>query len=182
MPVKRPPLTPKQVEARDAFFHQHVPIVYHVVGRLRGHEAVRRLGGRHDASQVGMIALLHACSHFDGARGVKFFSYAMKCVRNAIVQKGLACKVLRQVDEEVTPFRAVCEEKGHDWRTDLLLRSLRKLNAADRRLLELRFGFGGRTAMGNTELGNLYGRTRDAMNQRVQAALRRLRKKMEENV
>lgn len=67
-------------EERNALCVRHLPLVGHVVSRLRRRsQAVRRLG-RPEAFAAGCLALVVASRRFDPARGVKFLSYAFVTV------------------------------------------------------------------------------------------------------
>jgi RNA polymerase sigma factor (sigma-70 family) len=79
---------------RNSLVLANLGLVGWAVRRLHGWQ-LRRLGGRDDAFQAGVVALLRAAGHWDASRGVKFSVYATCAVRNHLLREALAAGPVR---------------------------------------------------------------------------------------
>lgn len=70
---------------REAMILEHLPLLYHIVGRL-----ALELPGRIDREDLlgfGMIGLVEAADSFDPGRGLKFSTFAFPRIRGAILDE-----------------------------------------------------------------------------------------------
>lgn len=70
------------MEAVEELLNENMRLVYFVMRRQ-----FSSLAGDQDLIQEGLIGLWKACLSYDGREGVKFSSFAIPCIRNAILME-----------------------------------------------------------------------------------------------
>ncbi len=95
--------------ARESLILQSAYLVKYVAGRLS--VGLPSVLDAEDVTSAGMIGLIRAVEHFDPGRGVPFESYAMTCIRGAILDQLRSLDVVsrstRQKSREIE--RAIVE-------------------------------------------------------------------------
>jgi RNA polymerase sigma factor (sigma-70 family) len=71
------------LEERNALVEAHLRLTGTVLRHLPP-ECLHRLGGEDDARQIAYLGLLRAAGYWDETRGLKFSTYAVHCMRNAL--------------------------------------------------------------------------------------------------
>jgi RNA polymerase sigma factor for flagellar operon FliA len=116
--------------ARESIILQYAPLVKYVAGRLS--IALPPVLDMDDVLSSGMVGLIRAVEHFDPQRGVPFESYAVTCIKGAILDQLRALDVIsrsvrqkaREIEKTMTALqtslgrlptdREVAEQMGLD--------------------------------------------------------------------
>lgn len=148
-----------------------------------------------DLISIGTIGLCKAVDGFDLSCGVKFSTYAVKCIRNEIV-KGIRCEPTNTIsfeepvcgagDDEICLRDTIGTEEdsvvNHILRPEqyaALEAALDSLDEIDRKILTLKFGLGGLQSMKQSQIAKLLGLSRQSICRHKLLALEKLRETME---
>lgn len=84
----------RTLEERNRLVEQHLPLVKHIVGRMKNGWAVLKLG-IHEALQVGNLSLIKAAANYDKAKGKSFMAHAWANIVRDINRAANADNVIR---------------------------------------------------------------------------------------
>jgi RNA polymerase sigma factor (sigma-70 family) len=141
---------------------------------LRTRPDARRLllaVGFDDLEQVGLLCLLRAAGRWDRGRGVQFSTFAFSYVLNGI-RKEILRQLSRRPTEAPPADEPAAPEPGRSF--EELYAALARLSAADRELLNRRFGLAGHEPHTLDSIARECGRTKEGVRKRVGKALARL--------
>lgn len=95
----------------QALVEENVRLVYFVFGKMTRSELISQY--REDLISEGFLGLVKAAQKFDESRGIKFVSFAAKCIRN---QMFMSLRKLRKQTEHETSLDAPIgmDEDGHE--------------------------------------------------------------------
>jgi RNA polymerase sigma factor (sigma-70 family) len=142
---------------------------------LRRRPDARRLlraVGFEDLEQEGLLGLLRAAGRWDRGRGVRFTTFAFPYVLNGIRMETFRQLYRRPPRAPLVSEPAAGAQNGPG--DEELYAALARLSAADRKVLEERFGLGGKAPHTYTSIARKCGRTKQAVRKRVAGALARL--------
>jgi RNA polymerase sigma factor (sigma-70 family) len=164
---------------RDALVVQWFGLVPWTMNRLRHHAAVRR--NWQDCRAEGFFALLRAATQWDESQGVKFNSYAVVCIRRAIMK--LAITSTRQApvlfsqlcdDDDDRAFDPADARNAADLdqyeNLDHLAAALARLRLRHQQVLVMRFGLDGQEYRTLVEIGDAFSLTAERVRQLEKAA------------
>jgi len=173
--------------AREQLILHNLRLVAHVVRKYANPQ------NQDDLMSVGNIGLIKAIDSFDPKNGVRFATYAGKCLQNEILmyfrtQKKLSCEVSINepidVDREGNPLTymeiiSVDDTIAED--IDLKIRGARarqliadRLSGREREILTLRFGLDGSEGLTQREIAARLGISRSYVSRLEKAALEKL--------
>ena len=139
--------------ARDTLIRHNLRLVAHICKKYYAGD-----GGQDDLISIGTIGLIKAVDTFDPAKGKKFASYASKCVENELrmnLRRSRKAGVQLSLQEPLEPggqltladtlpddtdMEADCESRAD---AASLRRLVDALPERERRVMQLRYGFGG---------------------------------------
>ncbi len=91
---------------RDAVILENRRLVYHTYKQLTKTQLILR--NEDDILSEGMIGLIRAADTFDATKGKRFSTYAVKCIRNAMLQ--YIRKIAKYWDKEVSLFAPIAQD------------------------------------------------------------------------
>ncbi len=95
---------------RDKLVTDNMRLVYHLYEKLTKNPLTENY--KDDIVSSGMLGLVKAANAFDEMRGVKFSTYAARCITNEMLM--FIRRMNRQVPHEVSLYAPVgTDEKGH---------------------------------------------------------------------
>ena len=176
---------------RDRLVEQYFPLVGWCLNRYRHLEAIKRLGPD-DAHSAGLCGLLRGAELWDETRGVKFITYAVRCILSHIRNHARTAYLIpiptHQMEKGRKPpgwmhyhdshsglpghLPAPQAPEGPD--TEPLTNALRCLDRRTRDVLRRRF-WKGQTLL---EVGNHYGVSRERIRQIEKEAIEKLRERL----
>lgn len=167
------------MENAEKLLHENVNLVYFVVRRQ-----FSSLAGDQDLIQEGLIGLWKACLRYDGREGVTFSSFAIPCIRNAILMELRKRRrgpdtvsidtSFGDGDNDFSLADTLVDRKSSAFEDDVFVEEfIQHLSAPDRRIMTLRCKGLTQKAIGSTvgisqtmvsrrltRIGTLYGRLR----------------------
>lgn len=177
--IKAPPLTPEQ----DALFHSCLPACYYYAGKM-----ARPGDDREELVSKAMVALVRAAQLFDPGRGLKFCTYAVRAIQNAVISHyvKLARREGRPVEVSLSAIPPGIIDIHSNYRQDLLgdlvraegmealKAGMRRLRRKHRRAIRMRY----LEEKPLHELGAAWGMSKEGARQTVERAVEALRKQM----
>jgi RNA polymerase sigma factor (sigma-70 family) len=142
---------------------------------LRRRPDARRLLGRldfEDLEQVGLLGLMRAAERWDPTRNAKFSTFAFHCVRNRLCQE-LRRQSYSGPGESPLTWEPTTVVMPEQW-TESLAAAMARLDAADRQLLEQRFGLRDEAPRTIVSIAREWGRPRKYVRKCLVRALNRL--------
>ena len=161
-------------QARDYFIEHNLRLVAHIVKKYYASYKEQE-----DLISIGTIGLIKAVSTFDAEKGIRFATYASRCIENEILmhfrgRKKYAQDVYIQdpidVDGDgnaltlmdiMAQEEDILEDVDLKMKNDRLYRYIaQSLDPRERQVICLRYGLGGRTPMAQREVAALLGISR----------------------
>ncbi len=180
-------------EARQKLILHNLRLVSHIVRKY--YSSARN---SEDLISIGTIGLIKAVDSFNQKNGVKFATYASKCIQNEILmnfrsQKKLSSEVsindTIDVDRDGNPLTymdVVCsdediaEEIDRKILTEKMLRSVdHLLDKRERQIIMMRYGLGGGTPLTQREIAQVLGISRSYVSRIEKSALSTLKSALE---
>ena len=180
-------------QARDILVERNLRLVAHIVKKYQGTGEETE-----DLISIGTIGLIKAVTTFDSGKGSRLATYAARCVENEIL---MHFRSLRKSAQDVSlsdyietgadgaPLElmdVICEdcdllEQVSDRESVSRLRKAidRCLTAQERRVVELRYGLGGREPLRQRQVAEKLGISRSYISRIEKRALQKLRKELE---
>lgn len=181
------------LEARNILVERNLRLVAHVMKKYYSQSA-----DQEDLISIGTIGLIKGITTFDTSKGARLATYAARCVENEIL---MHFRALRKSAQDVSlsdyietgadgaPLElmdVICEdcdllEQVSDRESVSRLRKAidRCLTAQERRVVELRYGLGGREPLRQRQVAEKLGISRSYISRIEKRALQKLRKELE---
>ena len=181
------------LEARNILVERNLRLVAHVMKKYYSQSA-----DQEDLISIGTIGLIKGITTFDTSKGGRLATYAARCVENEIL---MHFRSLRKSAQDVSlsdyietgadgaPLElmdVICEdcdllEQVSDRESVSRLRKAidRCLTAQERRVVELRYGLGGREPLRQRQVAEKLGISRSYISRIEKRALQKLRKELE---
>ena len=181
------------LEARNILVERNLRLVAHVMKKYYSQSA-----DQEDLISIGTIGLIKGITTFDTSKGARLATYAARCVENEIL---MHFRSLRKSAQDVSlsdyietgadgaPLElmdVICEdcdllEQVSDRESVSRLRKAidRCLTAQERRVVELRYGLGGREPLRQRQVAEKLGISRSYISRIEKRALQKLRKDLE---
>ena len=181
------------LEARNILVERNLRLVAHVMKKYYSQSA-----DQEDLISIGTIGLIKGITTFDTSKGARLATYAARCVENEIL---MHFRSLRKSAQDVSlsdyietgadgaPLElmdVICEdcdllEQVSDRESVSRLRKAidRCLTAQERRVVELRYGLGGREPLRQRQGAEKLGISRSYISRIEKRALQKLRKELE---
>ena len=181
------------LEARNILVERNLRLVAHVMKKYYSQSA-----DQEDLISIGTIGLIKGITTFDTSKGARLATYAARCVENEIL---MHFRSLRKSAQDVSlsdyietgadgaPLElmdVICEdcdllEQVSDRESVSRLRKAidRCLTAQERRVVELRYGLGGREPLRPRQVAEKLGISRSYISRIEKRALQKLRKELE---
>ena len=181
------------LEARNILVERNLRLVAHVMKKYYSQSA-----DQEDLISIGTIGLIKGIATFDTSKGARLATYAARCVENEIL---MHFRSLRKSAQDVSlsdyietgadgaPLElmdVICEdcdllEQVSDRESVSRLRKAidRCLTAQERRVVELRYGLGGREPLRQRQVAEKLGISRSYISRIEKRALQKLRKELE---
>ena len=181
------------LEARNILVERNLLLVAHVMKKYYSQSA-----DQEDLISIGTIGLIKGITTFDTSKGARLATYAARCVENEIL---MHFRSLRKSAQDVSlsdyietgadgaPLElmdVICEdcdllEQVSDRESVSRLRKAidRCLTAQERRVVELRYGLGGREPLRQRQVAEKLGISRSYISRIEKRALQKLRKELE---
>ena len=181
------------LEARNILVERNLRLVAHVMKKYYSQSA-----DQEDPISIGTIGLIKGITTFDTSKGARLATYAARCVENEIL---MHFRSLRKSAQDVSlsdyietgadgaPLElmdVICEdcdllEQVSDRESVSRLRKAidRCLTAQERRVVELRYGLGGREPLRQRQVAEKLGISRSYISRIEKRALQKLRKELE---
>ena len=181
------------LEARNILVERNLRLVAHVMKKYYSQSA-----DQEDLISIGTIGLIKGITTFDTSKGARLATYAARCVENEIL---MHFRSLRKSAQDVSlsdyietgadgaPLElmdVICEdcdllEQVSDRESVSRLRKAidRCLTAQERRVVELRYGLGGREPLRQRQVAEKLGISRSYISRIEKRALQKLRKELE---
>ena len=181
------------LEARNILVERNLRLVAHVMKKYYSQSA-----DQEDRISIGTIGLIKGITTFDTSKGARLATYAARCVENEIL---MHFRSLRKSAQDVSlsdyietgadgaPLElmdVICEdcdllEQVSDRESVSRLRKAidRCLTAQERRVVELRYGLGGREPLRQRQVAEKLGISRSYISRIEKRALQKLRKELE---
>ena len=181
------------LEARNILVERNLRLVAHVMKKYYSQSA-----DQEDLISIGTIGLIKGSTTFDTSTGARLATYAARCVENEIL---MHFRSLRKSAQDVSlsdyietgadgaPLElmdVICEdcdllEQVSDRESVSRLRKAidRCLTAQERRVVELRYGLGGREPLRQRQVAEKLGISRSYISRIEKRALQKLRKELE---
>lgn len=179
--------------ARNILVERNLRLVAHVMKKYYSQSA-----DQEDLISIGTIGLIKGITTFDTSKGARLATYAARCVENEIL---MHFRSLRKSAQDVSlsdyietgadgaPLElmdVICEdcdllEQVSDRESVSRLRKAidRCLTAQERRVVELRYGLGGREPLRQRQVAEKLGISRSYISRIEKRALQKLRKELE---
>ena len=181
------------LEARNILVERNLRLVAHVMKKYYSQSA-----DQEDLISIGTIGLIKGITTYDTSKGARLATYAARCVENEIL---MHFRSLRKSAQDVSlsdyietgadgaPLElmdVICEdcdllEQVSDRESVSRLRKAidRCLTAQERRVVELRYGLGGREPLRQRQVAEKLGISRSYISRIEKRALQKLRKELE---
>ena len=181
------------LEARNILVERNLRLVAHVMKKYYSQSA-----DQEDLISIGTIGLIKGITTFDTSKGARLATYAARCVENEIL---MHFRSLRKSAQDVSlsdyietgadgaPLElmdVICEdcdllEQVSDRESVSRLRKAidRCLTVQERRVVELRYGLGGREPLRQRQVAEKLGISRSYISRIEKRALQKLRKELE---
>lgn len=181
------------LEARNILVERNLRLVAHVMKKYYSQSA-----DQEDLISIGTIGLIKGITTFDTSKGARLATYAARCVENEILMhfRSLRKSALDvslsdyiETGADGAPLElmdVICEdcdllEQVSDRESVSRLRKAidRCLTAQERRVVELRYGLGGREPLRQRQVAEKLGISRSYISRIEKRALQKLRKELE---
>lgn len=179
-------------EARKKLIEHNLRLVSHIVKKYYSQSP-----NQDDLTSIGTIGLIKAVDSFSSENGVKFATYASKCIQNEILmhfrsKKKLGMEVSLNdtidIDKDGNPLTyldVICEDDNIAEELDLKISSemaakiiMKYLDEREREIIILRYGLGFEAPMTQKELAQRLGISRSYVSRIEKAALEKIKYRM----
>ena len=152
-----------------------------------------------DLISIGAIGLIKAGNTFDTAKKIKLATYASRCIENEILmylRRSCRLKLEVSLDEPLnidwdgnelllsdilgTDNDLVCRNIEEEVDRELLKIAMNKLSPRERRIMELRFGLGGRRELTQKQVADMMGISQSYISRLEKHILKILRREMQQ--
>ena len=159
------------LEARNILVERNLRLVAHVMKKYYSQSA-----DQEDLISIGTIGLIKGITTFDTSKGARLATYAARCVENEIL---MHFRSLRKSAQDVSLSDYI--ETGADGAPlelmDVICEDCDLLQ--ERRVVELRYGLGGREPLRQRQVAEKLGISRSYISRIEKRALQKLRKELE---
>ena len=182
-------------EARNILIERNLRLVAHVTKKFTSSKI-----GLDDLISTGTIGLIKAIPNFDHLKGIKFATYASKCIENEIFMHLRSIKKIHNdlflqdaisVDKEGNEVALIdllsndSESVGNEVELKMQVCQLYNkmkevLKTREKTILTLRYGLANSESKTQMEIGNLLGISRSYVSRIENRALKKLRKEFNE--
>ena len=181
------------LEARNILVERNLRLVAHVMKKYYSQSA-----DQEDLISIGTIGLIKGITTFDTSKGARLATYAARCVENEILMyfrsqrksaQDVSLSDYIETGADGAPLElmdVICEdcdllEQVSDRESVSRLRKAidRCLTAQERRVVELRYGLGGREPLRQRQVAEKLGISRSYISRIEKRALQKLRKELE---
>lgn len=152
-----------------------------------------------DLISIGTIGLIKAVNTFDAEKRIKLATYASRCIENEILMYlRRSCKLKLEVslDEPLnvdwdgnelllsdilgTDNDLVCRDIEDEVDKELLNIAMNRLNPREKRIMELRFGLGGRSELTQKQVADMMGISQSYISRLEKHILKTLKREMQQ--
>ena len=152
-----------------------------------------------DLISIGAIGLIKAVNTFDTEKKIKLATYASRCIENEILmylRRSCRLKLEVSLDEPLnidwdgnelllsdilgTDNDLVCRNIEEEVDRELLKIAMNKLSPRERRIMELRFGLGGRRELTQKQVADMMGISQSYISRLEKHILKILRREMQQ--
>lgn len=152
-----------------------------------------------DLISIGTIGLIKAVNTFDAEKRIKLATYASRCIENEILmylRRSCRLKLEVSLDEPLnidwdgnelllsdilgTDNDLVCRNIEEEVDRELLKIAMNKLSPRERRIMELRFGLGGRRELTQKQVADMMGISQSYISRLEKHILKILRREMQQ--
>ena len=179
--------------AREKLILHNLRLVSHIVRKYYS-----TAKDQEDLVSIGSIGLVKAVDSFDHKNGVRFATYAARCIQNEILMYFRSQKKLNNevsindtidVDRDGNPLTyidVICTEDDSDEVLDRMMQSKKAvelvktvLDERERKIIIMRYGLNGRKPLAQREVAVKLGISRSYVSRIEKSALQKLKEKME---
>ena len=152
-----------------------------------------------DLISIGTIGLIKAINTFNPSKNIKLATYASRCIENEILmylRKNSNMRTEVSIDEPLnvdwdgnelllsdilgTDNDVICRNIENEVDKKLLGIALKKLNVRERRIMELRFGLGGRSELTQKQVADMMGISQSYISRLEKHILKTLKREMQQ--
>lgn len=152
-----------------------------------------------DLISIGTIGLIKAVGTFKSDRNIKLATYASRCIENEIlmhIRKIAGQKAEVSLDEPIntdwdgnelllsdilgTDNDLVCRDIEDEVDKELLNIAMNRLNPREKRIMELRFGLGGRSELTQKQVADMMGISQSYISRLEKHILKTLKREMQQ--
>ena len=180
-------------QARDYFIEHNLRLVAHIIKKYYASYKEQE-----DLISIGTIGLIKAVGTFDSSKGIRFATYASRCIENEILMHFRGRKKYAQdlyiqdpidVDTDGNALTLmdimaqdgdILEDVDRKLKSDQLHRYIsQSLDPREQKVIRLRYGLDGRAPMAQREVAALLGISRSYVSRIEKRALEKLRTALE---
>ena len=152
-----------------------------------------------DLISIGAIGLIKAVNTFDAGKKIKLATYASRCIENEILmylRRSSKLKMEVSLDEPLnidwdgnelllsdilgTDNDLVCRDIEDEVDKELLNIAMNRLNPREKRIMELRFGLGGRSELTQKQVADMMGISQSYISRLEKHILKTLKREMQQ--
>lgn len=199
-----PPLSPEEEASliarmetndpgvRDVLIERNLRLVAYIARKFENTGV-----GMEDLISIGTIGLIKAINTFKASKNIKLATYASRCIENEILmflRRSNRSKSEISFDEPLntdwdgnelllsdilgTDADMISRSVEEEVEKELLVQAMRGLNLREKRIMEMRFGLGGKNEMTQKEVADLLGISQSYISRLEKRILRRLKDEM----
>ena len=183
-------------EAKHMLIEHNLRLVVYIAKRFE-HTGL----GIEELISIGTVGLIKAVSTFNPEKNIKMATYASRCIENEILmflRKSSSRQRELSIDEPLcvdwdgnelllsdilgSDADSVSRDMEDDEERRILRLAVLELDERERRIIEMRFGLGGRTEMTQKEVADALGISQSYISRLEKKIMHSLKKKIEEKI